>query len=924
MLDVLRSGRLSLGPALPAFEEAFAARLGVAHASAVSSGTAGLHLALRAVGVSEGDEVVTTPFSFVASANAIVYERARPVFADIDPVTLNLDPQAAAAAVTERTTALLPVHIFGYPADLPAFERMGLPIVEDACEALGAVHADGVPVGGRGHPAAFAFYANKQITTGEGGMVTTGDRRSRTASTPSETRAERWTWAGSTTTGWGSTTASPTSPARSASPSSSASTACSPTARAWRAPTGRRWRESRVSTCSARTGGAERRGWFVYVVLLPPDADQRETIAALAARGIQTRPYLPPIHLMSYYRETFGHREGEFPVSEAVGARSVALPFFPAMTEGQVARVAEALGAVLGARQSAAHVGHEAGRADPRDGLGAALAGRALGESRRHVEPPRRLVLQRGVQRHPGEAGARARSAASSSRAAGDAGPARPGGHRQRVDVPGVLRGRRGERAGGAHGRERPAPVPGRDARQREAREAARARVELRHRERRDRACRTALELGHAHGLGAGEVAAAGEERRDGGDRAIARAEVAVVVARGGQVEQLGHAGIVRTGVAKGYCHSAGHNRAMPQRPLGRDELRRRQARRVGALGLLAAAALPLLLWHRAIGFVAHDFRLDVGYLSGWVAVVADRRRPAVPDPRRLVGGPRPREPLVPAGPQRLRRLGRDALHPGLRARRAGGPDHAGPAQVARSTLRRPCRASQTRRIRPSRRSTPRCPSTAGSGRRTSRSRARTRAMLAARGIISARTATRCTPASTRSSASSTDGSFPFRDDDEDIHMAIERRLTEIAGPVGGKLHTARSRNDQVATDVAMYVREHARAARDGVRALQGALVDLAERHADWPMPGYTHLQRAQPVYLGHHLLAYFWMLERDARALRLRRGRGRPPAPRRRRARRRELRHRPPRRGAPRWASTPWSRTRSTRSPTATSSSTT
>ncbi|MSW96623.1 MAG: DegT/DnrJ/EryC1/StrS family aminotransferase, partial [Actinobacteria bacterium] len=175
VLEVLRSGQLSLGPRLPAFEQAFAARLGAAHASAVSSGTAGLHLALRAVGVSDGDEVVTSPFSFVASANAVVYERARPVFADIDPVTLNLDPQAAAAAVTERTTALLPVHIFGYPADLPAFEALGLPIVEDACEALGGVHADGSPVGGRGNPSIFGFYANKQLTTGEGGMVVMRD-----------------------------------------------------------------------------------------------------------------------------------------------------------------------------------------------------------------------------------------------------------------------------------------------------------------------------------------------------------------------------------------------------------------------------------------------------------------------------------------------------------------------------------------------------------------------------------------------------------------------------------------------------------------------------------------------------------------------------------------------------------------------------
>src|SRR6202043_1091565 len=179
VIEVLRSGQLSLGPRVGEFERAFAARVGAPLASAVSSGTAGLHLALRAVGVGEGDEVVTSPFSFVASANAALYERARPVFADIDPVTLNLDPDAAAAAVSERTTPLLPVHIFGYPADMATFERLAdrhsLAIVEDACEALGAVHADGTAVGGRGHPAGVGVYANKELTTGEGGMITLAD-----------------------------------------------------------------------------------------------------------------------------------------------------------------------------------------------------------------------------------------------------------------------------------------------------------------------------------------------------------------------------------------------------------------------------------------------------------------------------------------------------------------------------------------------------------------------------------------------------------------------------------------------------------------------------------------------------------------------------------------------------------------------------
>ena len=196
VFEVLRSGRLSLGPLLGEFERAFAERVGAEHASAVSSGTAGLHLALRAVGVSDGDEVITSPFSFVASANVALFERARPVFADIDPVTFNLDPDAAAAAVSDRTTALLPVHVFGYPADLSAFERLGLPIVEDACEALGARDADGIPVGGRGHLAVFGFYANKQLTTGEGGMITMadGDLKERIDSERNQGRAPNMDW----------------------------------------------------------------------------------------------------------------------------------------------------------------------------------------------------------------------------------------------------------------------------------------------------------------------------------------------------------------------------------------------------------------------------------------------------------------------------------------------------------------------------------------------------------------------------------------------------------------------------------------------------------------------------------------------------------------------------------------------------------
>ena len=359
MLAVLRSGRLSLGERLPEFERRFAERVGAPLASAVSSGTAGLHLALRAVGVGEGDEVVTSPFSFVASANAVVYERARPVFADIDPETLNLDPRAAAGAVGERTRALLPVHIFGYPADMGALEKLaggrGLAIVEDACEALGARYADGLTVGGRGHPAVFGFYANKQLTTGEGGMVTVAETalKERIDSERNQGRAPDMDWLDHDRLGFNYRLSE-----------LACALGIAQLERLEEMLTGRErvaslYRQALSESEGLPVGGPEglrlpcedqgaaRRGWFVFVVQLPRGTQRDEVIDRLAGEGVQSKPYLPAIHLMSYYREAFGHRPGEFPVCEEVAERSLALPFFPAMSEGQVARVAEALCSAL-------------------------------------------------------------------------------------------------------------------------------------------------------------------------------------------------------------------------------------------------------------------------------------------------------------------------------------------------------------------------------------------------------------------------------------------------------------------------------------------------------------------------------------------------------------------------------------------------
>jgi perosamine synthetase len=346
LLEVLRSGRLSLGPLLERFERDFAAWLGVEDAVAVSSGTAALHLAVRGIRWERGDEVVTTPFSFISSANCLLYEGVKPVFADIDPVTLNIDPSAAAAACGEKTVGLLPVHVFGQPADLPALERIAeqrkLGIVEDACEGFGAIDVEGIKVGARGNIATFAFYANKQVVTGEGGMFVAADPsvREGARSERNQGRDPDMRRIVHDRLGFNYRLS------ELACALGVAQLERAEDILAQRARVARLYQDRLRGVEGLQLppdSGPEQRSWFLYVVLLPEEADRDMVMDALATKGIDSKPYLPCIHLQPFYRERFGFRGGEFPNAERAAARSLALPFFDAMSEGEVDQVCEAL-----------------------------------------------------------------------------------------------------------------------------------------------------------------------------------------------------------------------------------------------------------------------------------------------------------------------------------------------------------------------------------------------------------------------------------------------------------------------------------------------------------------------------------------------------------------------------------------------------
>lgn len=344
---VLKSGQLSLGPVHKEFEARFAKYIGTKHACTVSSGTAGLHLAMIAAGIGPGDEVITSPFSFIASSNGILYVGAKPVFVDIDPVSYNMDAAKVEKAVTKKTKAILVVHIFGQAADMGPIMRIAkkykLAVIEDACESIGATYK-GKPVGTFGESSVFAFYPNKQMTTGEGGMVVTDSDRVQALmkSLSNQGRNADMQWLDHVRLGYNYRM-----------DEMSAALGLEQLKKLNRFIAERRriasWYEKAFAKHAGlvqvpQTAPGNTHTYFVYVVqLLHPNVKRDEIIARLKGEGIGSKTYLPSIHLFRFYREQFGFHRGDFPVSEQISDRALALPMFVGLTQNEVARVASTL-----------------------------------------------------------------------------------------------------------------------------------------------------------------------------------------------------------------------------------------------------------------------------------------------------------------------------------------------------------------------------------------------------------------------------------------------------------------------------------------------------------------------------------------------------------------------------------------------------
>jgi len=350
--QVLRGSELSLGPVVPEFERALAAYVGRGRAVAVNSGTSGLFLSLLALGIGPCDEVITTPFTFIASTTCIMMTGARPVFVDIDPVNLNIDPRRIEAAITSRTKAILPVEVFGNPAGFDRVceiaDRHGLLVVEDSCEALGSA-LNGRRAGSFGALSTFGFYPNKQITTGEGGVILTDDDNLADicVSLRNQGRGKAGGWLAHERLGYNFRL----SDINAALGVVQLSRIDQIKARRRRVAT---WYQEMLAEDNRLVVPTEPAGcelsWFVFVVRLREEFEpkQRDIILQeMGRQGVQVSNYFPPVHLQPFIADPYGHHEGDFPVAESVSRRTIALPFHNHLTEQDVAIVCGALRAIL-------------------------------------------------------------------------------------------------------------------------------------------------------------------------------------------------------------------------------------------------------------------------------------------------------------------------------------------------------------------------------------------------------------------------------------------------------------------------------------------------------------------------------------------------------------------------------------------------
>lgn len=345
VIEVLESGRLSMGPFLAEFEQKFAAMVGVRHAIGVNSGTSGLHLCIKALGITEGDEVITTPFSFIASANCILYEKATPIFVDVDENTFNINPDLIESAITDKTKAILVVHVFGQSCDMYRImeiaKKHNLRVIEDACESIHATH-HGKMVGTFGDVGVFAFYPNKQMTTGEGGMIITNDEKiakyCRSAS--NQGRSDNLQWLTHDIIGY-NYRLDEMSAALGLAQVEKINVIISR-----RKELAEKYHKELSQVPGIKTPQIKSDNghtWFVYPIRVS-EKIRTKVIDLLEKKGVQSKAYFfPCIHLQPAYKAIFNFKEGSFPIAEKLSKETFVVPFYHTLKDEEIRIIRDAL-----------------------------------------------------------------------------------------------------------------------------------------------------------------------------------------------------------------------------------------------------------------------------------------------------------------------------------------------------------------------------------------------------------------------------------------------------------------------------------------------------------------------------------------------------------------------------------------------------